>query len=159
MLPGSRVEGLAPAVVLELFHVFDALRQHISIVIVEHNLDLVLALADRCSFEVAEFLEYDARGERFDVVLGMGYFDYVEDAVPHLRKMAELCKGRVFASFPKRWEWRVPVRRLRFALHGGYVRFYSRGQVEALPKACGLAEERAAIIDLGRDYLLVLRTS
>jgi branched-chain amino acid transport system ATP-binding protein len=27
--------------------VFDALRQHISIVIVEHNLDLVLALADR----------------------------------------------------------------------------------------------------------------
>jgi ABC-type branched-subunit amino acid transport system ATPase component/ABC-type branched-subunit amino acid transport system permease subunit len=40
-------EGLAPAVVLELFKVFDALRQHISIVIVEHNLDLVLALADR----------------------------------------------------------------------------------------------------------------
>jgi branched-chain amino acid transport system ATP-binding protein len=40
-------EGLAPTVVLELFHVFDALRQQVSIVIVEHNLDLVLALADR----------------------------------------------------------------------------------------------------------------
>jgi ABC-type branched-subunit amino acid transport system ATPase component/ABC-type branched-subunit amino acid transport system permease subunit len=40
-------EGLAPAVVLELFKVFDALRQHVSIIIVEHNLDLVLALADR----------------------------------------------------------------------------------------------------------------
>jgi ABC-type branched-subunit amino acid transport system ATPase component/ABC-type branched-subunit amino acid transport system permease subunit len=40
-------EGLAPAVILELFEVFDRLRQHISIVIVEHNLDLVLALADR----------------------------------------------------------------------------------------------------------------
>jgi len=40
-------EGLAPAVILELFKVFDKLRQHISIVIVEHNLDLVLALADR----------------------------------------------------------------------------------------------------------------
>jgi ABC-type branched-subunit amino acid transport system ATPase component/ABC-type branched-subunit amino acid transport system permease subunit len=40
-------EGLAPAVILELFRVFDELRQHISIVIVEHNLDLVLALADR----------------------------------------------------------------------------------------------------------------
>jgi ABC-type branched-subunit amino acid transport system ATPase component/ABC-type branched-subunit amino acid transport system permease subunit len=40
-------EGLAPAVVLELFKVFDQLRKHISIVIVEHNLDLVLALADR----------------------------------------------------------------------------------------------------------------
>ena len=40
-------EGLAPTVVLELFRVFDALRQHVSIIIVEHNLDLVLALADR----------------------------------------------------------------------------------------------------------------
>jgi ABC-type branched-subunit amino acid transport system ATPase component/ABC-type branched-subunit amino acid transport system permease subunit len=40
-------EGLAPAVVQELFRVFDNLRQHVSIVIVEHNLDQVLALADR----------------------------------------------------------------------------------------------------------------
>jgi ABC-type branched-subunit amino acid transport system ATPase component/ABC-type branched-subunit amino acid transport system permease subunit len=40
-------EGLAPAVILELFGVFDRLRQHVSILIVEHNLDLVLALADR----------------------------------------------------------------------------------------------------------------
>ena len=40
-------EGLAPTVVQELFTVFDRLREHTSIVIVEHNLDLVLALADR----------------------------------------------------------------------------------------------------------------
>ena len=40
-------EGLAPAVILELFKVFDLLRRDTSIVIVEHNLDLVLALADR----------------------------------------------------------------------------------------------------------------
>jgi ABC-type branched-subunit amino acid transport system ATPase component/uncharacterized protein YjbI with pentapeptide repeats len=40
-------EGLAPTVIQELFTVFDKLRQHTSVVIVEHNLDLVLALADR----------------------------------------------------------------------------------------------------------------
>jgi ABC-type branched-subunit amino acid transport system ATPase component/ABC-type branched-subunit amino acid transport system permease subunit len=40
-------EGLAPAVVLELLAVFDRLRQHAAILIVEHNLDVVLALADR----------------------------------------------------------------------------------------------------------------
>jgi ABC-type branched-subunit amino acid transport system ATPase component/ABC-type branched-subunit amino acid transport system permease subunit len=40
-------EGLAPAVVQELFTVFDLLRKDVSIIIVEHNLDLVLALADR----------------------------------------------------------------------------------------------------------------
>jgi len=40
-------EGLAPAIVQELFTVFDRLRSETAIVIVEHNLDLVLALADR----------------------------------------------------------------------------------------------------------------
>lgn len=40
-------EGLAPAVVQELFTIFDQLRRDIPIIIVEHNLDLVLALADR----------------------------------------------------------------------------------------------------------------
>jgi ABC-type branched-subunit amino acid transport system ATPase component len=40
-------EGLAPAVVEELFEAFDRLRNEVSIIIVEHNLDLVLALADR----------------------------------------------------------------------------------------------------------------
>lgn len=40
-------EGLWPAIVLEVFKVFDAPRKEIPIVIVKHNLDLVLALADR----------------------------------------------------------------------------------------------------------------
>jgi len=40
-------EGLAPAIVEELFEAFDKLRDELSIVIVEHNLDLVLALADQ----------------------------------------------------------------------------------------------------------------
>jgi branched-chain amino acid transport system ATP-binding protein/branched-chain amino acid transport system permease protein len=40
-------EGLAPNLVRQLFDVFDRLRGRASVIIVEHNLDLVLALADR----------------------------------------------------------------------------------------------------------------
>ena len=40
-------EGLAPAVVEQLFVSFDRLRDVLSIVIVDHNLDLALALSDR----------------------------------------------------------------------------------------------------------------
>jgi ABC-type branched-subunit amino acid transport system ATPase component/ABC-type branched-subunit amino acid transport system permease subunit len=39
-------EGLAPTVIEDLFVTFDKLREHLPIVIVEHNLDLVLALAN-----------------------------------------------------------------------------------------------------------------
>jgi ABC-type branched-subunit amino acid transport system ATPase component/ABC-type branched-subunit amino acid transport system permease subunit len=40
-------EGLAPAVVEELFEAFDRLRHEVSILIVDHHLDLALALSDR----------------------------------------------------------------------------------------------------------------
>lgn len=40
-------EGLAPAVVEQLFRTFDRLRDRLSLVIVDHNLDLALALSDR----------------------------------------------------------------------------------------------------------------
>jgi ABC-type branched-subunit amino acid transport system ATPase component/ABC-type branched-subunit amino acid transport system permease subunit len=40
-------EGLAPAIVEQLFESFDRLRRDVSIVIVDHHLDLALALSDR----------------------------------------------------------------------------------------------------------------
>ena len=40
-------EGLSPAVTEELFEAFDRLRHDIAIVIVDHHLDLALALSDR----------------------------------------------------------------------------------------------------------------
>ena len=40
-------EGLAPAVVEQLFESFDRLRHEVAIVIVDHHLDLALALSDR----------------------------------------------------------------------------------------------------------------
>ena len=40
-------EGLAPAVIEQLFETFDQLRREVSIVIVDHHLDLALALSDR----------------------------------------------------------------------------------------------------------------
>ncbi|UFN47438.1 branched-chain amino acid ABC transporter ATP-binding protein/permease [Roseomonas sp. OT10] len=40
-------EGLSPAVTEELFETFDLLRREVSIIIVDHHLDLALALSDR----------------------------------------------------------------------------------------------------------------
>jgi ABC-type branched-subunit amino acid transport system ATPase component len=40
-------EGLSPVMVEELFETINELRSEVSIIIIEHQLDLVLALADR----------------------------------------------------------------------------------------------------------------
>jgi 2-polyprenyl-3-methyl-5-hydroxy-6-metoxy-1,4-benzoquinol methylase len=111
---------------------------------------------DRCEFHVAEFLEF-ASTERFDLVLAMGYFDYIADPLPHLKRMVGHTSGHLLASFPKRMEWRVPIRVVRFALARGYVRFFSRSEVERLASAAGIGAGHSYVLDFGRDYILVIR--
>jgi SAM-dependent methyltransferase len=60
-----------------------------------------------------DFIETPIDGP-FDLVLALGYFDYIADAEQHVRRMHELCSGSALASFP-RWTWtKGPIRKLRY---------------------------------------------
>ena len=110
-------------------------------------------VGERCEWAVSDFLSFRS-DEKFDAVVAMGYFDYLEDPQPHLAKMIAHTRGRVFASFPKRWTLRTGLRVVRFKLAGGYVRFYSRGDVLALFREAGQIA-CLALVDLGRDYVAI----
>jgi 2-polyprenyl-3-methyl-5-hydroxy-6-metoxy-1,4-benzoquinol methylase len=110
-------------------------------------------VADRCTFVVSDFLSWKS-DERFDAVIATGYFDYLERPDEHLRAMLARARGHLYASFPKRWEIRVPMRIARFKLARGFVRFYSRREVKALFAAVGDAA-RLSLVDLGRDYVAI----
>jgi 2-polyprenyl-3-methyl-5-hydroxy-6-metoxy-1,4-benzoquinol methylase len=114
-------------------------------------------VAERCEWQVSDFLSFQS-DEKFAAVVAMGYFDYLEDPRAHLDKMIAHASGHVFASFPKRWEVRVPLRLLRFAAQRGFVRFYSRADVIELFRAAG--ELRfLSLVDLGRDYVAIYDAS
>ena len=113
-------------------------------------------VAARCEFAVSAFLDFTST-ERFDIVVATGYMDYLEDPLPHIKKMVAMCRGRVFVSVPKRWEVRTPTRKLRFAVEGGYVRFYGKSEFLALTDAAGVPPDRVSMIDLGRDWIAVIR--
>jgi len=115
-----------------------------------------LKVADRCTFVTAGFTEFST-DETFDVIVATGYFDYLPDPGAHLAKMIAHCRGRIFASIPKKWEFRVPIRMARFAYERGFVRFYSRRQLEQLIASTGLDRARVSVIDLGRDWILTIR--
>lgn len=114
-------------------------------------------LASSCEFIASEFEDFRT-DETFDVVVATGYFDYLEEPLTDLKHIVGVCSGRLFASFPKRWEWRVPTRRLRFALSRSFVRFYTKREVVALFAGAGVPLEHLSLIDLGRDWLAVART-
>jgi SAM-dependent methyltransferase len=68
---------------------------------------------DRVELLQGDFLSAELEGP-FDVVLALGYFDYIADAAAHAKRIGELCSGTAVASFP-RWTWtKGPVRKLRY---------------------------------------------
>lgn len=70
---------------------------------------------ERVTLIQGDFLRAAIPGS-YDVILGLGYFDYIEDAPAHVRRMRELIApgGSVVASFP-RWTWtKGPIRKVRY---------------------------------------------
>ena len=52
----------------------------------------------------------------YEVILALGYFDYIEDAPAHIARISELCSGTAVASFP-RWTWtKGPIRKVRYEM-------------------------------------------
>lgn len=68
---------------------------------------------DRVELIQGDFVATPVDG-RFDVVLALGYFDYIGDADRHVKRMAELCSGSAIASFPRWNPVKGPIRKLRY---------------------------------------------
>jgi SAM-dependent methyltransferase len=94
---------------------------------------------DRVQLVQADFLSAPLEGP-FDVVLALGYFDYIEDAAAHIRRIGELASGSVVASFP-RWTWtKGPVRKLRYEVINNCPIFdYTPEQVRKLFAEAGFS--------------------
>jgi SAM-dependent methyltransferase len=68
---------------------------------------------DKVELVQGDFLTADLAGP-FDVVLALGYFDYIRNAAAHAQRIGQLCAGSAVASFP-RWTWtKGPIRKLRY---------------------------------------------
>jgi SAM-dependent methyltransferase len=68
---------------------------------------------DKVELVQGDFLTAPLDGP-FDIVLALGYFDYIEDAKTHVGRIAELSSGSAVVSFP-RWTWtKGPIRKLRY---------------------------------------------
>jgi 2-polyprenyl-3-methyl-5-hydroxy-6-metoxy-1,4-benzoquinol methylase len=114
------------------------------------------SLSDICEFRVGGFPDVIAEDEGpFDGCTGNGFFDYIEHPVPIITRMRELTKGTLIMSFPKAVEWRVPLRRLRFAMKGTPLFLYTEARTREILKDSGVTDFE--FIHLDRDYLVVAK--
>lgn len=111
--------------------------------------DTMLALAktrlerfgDKIELVQGDFLTAPLEGP-FDVAIAVGYFDYIEDAGAHLRRIGELTSGSLVASFP-RWTWtKGPIRKIRYEMINNCPIFdYTEDGLRALLRDAGFGRE------------------
>jgi len=130
--------------------------EYVNVDLAQEMLDLAAKRLARFGEKVklvpGDFLTSPLDGS-FDVVLALGFFDYVSDAHLHVRRMAEICSGSVVASFP-RWSWvKGPVRKLRYEVIGNCPIYdYTERELRFLFGSAGFGRIR---ITQGRSGFLV----
>ena len=108
---------------------------------------------DRCEFKKGDFLTCPL-AEPYDASVALGVFDYIAEPVPFLAKMISLSSRRIIVSFPGMALIRAPLRKLRYALKGCPVYFYSRRSIRTLCREAGLTEYRLVRLS-SSGYILI----
>jgi len=104
---------------------------------------------DRTVFVQSDLLNYSPEAV-FDIAIGIGLFDYLEDAMPVLAKMRQWTGDRALLSFPRLGTWRAPVRKIRLGLKGCSVFFYTEKDITTLLKKAGFV--RHSLKKIGALY-------
>jgi cyclopropane fatty-acyl-phospholipid synthase-like methyltransferase len=96
--------------------------------------------------------------EKFDVVVAMGFFDYVTDTLGTLKRLREFCDHSVIASFPSRSYWRTPIRKARYWLKKCPVLFFKSSQILDLSDRAGFVScDLTKIEGAGMDYVAIFK--
>jgi len=93
-------------------------------------------VADRCRFFQSDVLDWKT-DERFDMVIAIGFWDYIADPLPRLRLIRKLTKNKFLSAWPRLWTWRMPIRKARLAFRGCPVYFFSKPRVYELLNQAG----------------------
>jgi SAM-dependent methyltransferase len=123
----------------------------------EQMLDLartrLARFGDRVTLVRGDFITAPPAGS-FDVVLGLGLFDYVANPGAFTQQIGNLCAGSAVASFPK-WHWlKGPIRKLRYEVVNDCPIFdYSEAQIRRLFAESGFS--RIDVLAPGKTGYLV----
>lgn len=107
---------------------------------------------DIFEFYCSDFMEISTE-EKFDLVLAMGFFDYIKDPISVLKKMMTIAGHSVIATFPSISIYRTPIRKIRYHFKRCPVYFYTRDDIRSLATEAGFRSyEITKIPGSGMDY-------
>jgi ubiquinone/menaquinone biosynthesis C-methylase UbiE len=100
---------------------------------------------NQCEFYVGDLTNFDSN-QKFDIVIGIGLFDYIRNPFEVIKKMHNVSSDRVIASFPRSGTLRALIRKIRLSLKGCPVYFYSEKELDKLLKNVGFKDYSTKVL-------------
>lgn len=111
-------------------------------------------VADQCRFVLSDVLDWKTL-ESFDLVIAIGFWDYVADPLSRLQVIRNLT-GRTFLSaWPRAGTLRMAIRKVRLKVAGCPVYFWRMTEVESYLNQAGFQVESCEV--LGQLYCVRAR--
>jgi 2-polyprenyl-3-methyl-5-hydroxy-6-metoxy-1,4-benzoquinol methylase len=85
-------------------------------------------VADKCEFMLNDVLDWNTNQE-FDLVIAIGFWDYVADPLPRLQVIRKLTKTTFLSAWPRAGTLRMAIRKVRLKVDGCPVYFWHWPQV------------------------------
>lgn len=86
-------------------------------------------VASQCNFVLNDILNWETK-QRFDLVIAIGFWDYVADPLPRLKVIRGITTGKFLSAWPRAGTLRMAVRKARLKVAGCPVYFWRQDQVE-----------------------------
>ena len=102
-------------------------------------------VADRCKFVLSDVLDWKTR-EQFDLVIAIGFWDYVADPLPRLQVIRGLTKTTFLSAWPRAATLRASIRKVRLKADGCPVYFFTLAQVEDYLKRASFGQQSHEIL-------------
>jgi 2-polyprenyl-3-methyl-5-hydroxy-6-metoxy-1,4-benzoquinol methylase len=102
-------------------------------------------VADRCKFVLSDVLDWRT-DEQFDLVIAIGFWDYVADPLPRLQVIRQLSKTTFLSAWPRAATFRAAVRKVRLKADGCPVYFWHLAQVEDYLQRAGFRVDSREVL-------------
>jgi len=93
-------------------------------------------IAERCDFVLSDVLDWKT-DRKFDLVIAIGFWDYVAEPLARLKVIRSIAKDRFLSAWPRAGTLRASVRKARLKVAGCPVYFWTRVEVEDLLNRAG----------------------
>jgi SAM-dependent methyltransferase len=100
--------------------------------------------ADKCNFVLSDILDWKTT-DKFDLVIAIGFWDYVADPLERLKVIRGITRERFLSAWPRAGTMRAAIRKRRLKIEGCPVYFWTHEQVVDYLTRAGFSVESSEV--------------